>query len=128
MTIIKLAKLNGELIENLPSDMKAELIVFEEVIPDAIMTSLYVNDPVYKKERSEFLNYRPDLLKKIYQARGKKEKLSETEHWINVETDEKIQFIKKYPQFKELVESIIYKDENRNIIKIVPIDEYLANN
>ena len=128
MAIIKFAKLDIDLIKNLPSDMKSELIVFEDVIPDGIMNSLYVNDPFYKKERSEFLNYRPDILKKMYHVRGKRKKLSENDHWSNIKTNEKIQFVKNYPQFKKLIKHIEFKDENRNTIKVVPIDEYLAEN
>ena len=128
MNITRSAKLNIDLIKNLPSDMKEELITFEEVIPDGIMGSLAVNDSFYRKERSNFLNHRPNLLEKIYRARGRREELAKRNHWINVETDEEIQFVKDYPQFKPLIESVIYRDENHNVIKIVPIDEYLAEN
>lgn len=128
MTLTRSTKFNLDLIRNLPAAMKAELIVFEEVIPDNIMTSLCVNDSFYNKERMDFLNHRPDLLEKMYYARGKRKELSQHDHWINVETDEEVQFIKDYPQFKQLIESIIFRDENRNIVKIVPIDQYLAEN
>ena len=51
MSFIRYTKLNGELIRNLPSKMKAELISLEDIIPDGIMTSLCVNDPfTIKKE------------------------------------------------------------------------------
>lgn len=128
MALIRFAKLNVDLIKNLPSEMRDELIVFEELIPDGIMASLYVNDSVYKKERHDFLNYRPDLLKKIYVARGKRKRLKNIDDRINFETDEKVQFIKDYPQFKQLIESIIFRDGNSNVVKVVPIDQYLAEN
>lgn len=128
MALIRSAKLNVDLIKNLPSEMRDELIVFEEVIPDGIMNSLCVNDSFYNKKRMDFLNYRPDLLKKIYIARGKRKRLKNIDDRINFETDEKVQFIKDYPQFKQLIESIIFRDGNSNVVKVVPIDQYLAEN
>lgn len=128
MTLIKFTKLNRDLIRDLPSAMKAELIIFEDVIPDGIMNSLYVNDPFYKKERSDFLNHRDDVREKMYLARGRREELAEKQNRTNIETEEKIQFIKDYPQFKQLIDSIIYRDENLNVVKVVPIDQYLAEN
>lgn len=127
MTITRSTKLNLGLIKNLPAALKAELIVFEEVIPDGIMNSLCVNDSFYNKERMDFLNHRPDLLEKMYHVRNGRNELS-VEESINVQTDEKVQFVKDYPQFKQLIESIIFRDENLNVVKIVPIDQYLAEN
>ena len=82
----------------------------------------------WDKKRMDFLNYRPDLLKKIYIARGKRKRLKNIDDRINFETDEKVQFIKDYPQFKQLIESIIFRDGNSNVVKVVPIDQYLAEN
>ena len=135
MPRLRFSKLNGELLRNLPPDMQAELIVLEDVIPDGIMASLYVNDSFYKKERSEFLNYRDDVREKMYYARGTREELAHNDPnfnpvlaRINLKVDEDIEFIKKYPQFKPLIESIIFEDEDHNVVKEVPIDEYLAEN
>lgn len=135
MLLTRSAKLNGELIRNLPSAMKAELIIFEEVIPDGIMASLYANDPFYKKERFEFLNYRDDVREKMYYARGRREELANNDSDYdsvsargNIKTDEMVQFVKDYPQYKPLIESIIFRDENLNTVKVVPIDQYLAEN
>ena len=135
MLLTRSTRLNGELIRNLPSDMKAELINFEGVIPDGIMASLYTNDPVYKKERSEFLEYRDDIGEMMYRVRGRREELAQNDPnydsilaRLNIKTDEKVQFVKDYPQFKPLIESIVFRDENHNVVKVVPIDEYLAEN
>lgn len=127
MKLTRYTKLNLDLIRNLPSAMKSELIVFEGVIPDGIMTSLYVNDSFYKKERSGFLNHHPDLLEKMYHVRNRRNELS-VEESINAKTDEKIQFVKDYPQFKQLIDSIIFEDDNGNVVEVVPIDQYLTEN
>lgn len=124
----RFTKLNLALIKNLPSDMQSELICLEDTIPDDIMATIAFHDSVYKKERYNFLNYRPDLLQDMYQLRYQKRKACENEDFINVETDINIQFIKKYPQFKQLIEGIEYWDENLNVVKFVPIDQYLAEN
>lgn len=47
---------------------------------------------------------------------------------ISNKTYEKVQFVKDYLQFKPLIEYIIFKDENLDIVKVVPIDDYLAEN
>ena len=130
MLLTRSAKLNGDLIRNLPSDMKAELIIFEGVISDGIMASLYANDPFYKKERSEFLEYRDDIGEMMYLVRGKREELAHNDPDYdpvsargNIKTDEMVQFVKDYPKYKPLIESIIFRDENH---KVVPIDEYFS--
>ena len=128
MALIKFTKLNGDLIRNLPPELRNELIVFEDVISDGIMASLCVNDPFYKKERSDFLNHRDDVREKMYRVRGRREELSEKQNRTNIETDEAVQFIKDYPQFKQLIESIDFYDDNLNPVKVVPIDQYLAEN
>lgn len=134
MELIKVTRLDIDLIKNLPPKILAELITFEEVIPDGIMSVICEFNSFYKKERHNFLNYRPDLLEKMYHARNKRKRLAEKEEGdsvvnnINLENEEEIQFIKDYPQFKPLIESIICRDENREIVKVVPIDDYLAEN
>ena len=64
----------------------------------------------------------------MYQLRHQKKRLCESDYFINVETDMMVQFIKNYPQFKQLIEGIEYRDENRNLVKFVPINQYLAEN
>lgn len=128
MTLVKSTKLNVDFIRNLPVAMKDDLIIFEGVIPDGIMTSLCVNDAEYNKKRMDFLNYRPDLLDKMIIARNKRRRLDNVDDRIEFETDRDIQFIKDYPQFKPLIESIIYMNGVGSVVKTVPIDQYLAEN
>ena len=130
MSLTKHVRLNVDLIKNMPMDLKAELIIFEDVIPDGIMTSMYFNDPFYNKERRDFLNNRPDLLEKIYHARNQRKRLAIAKNtmMVDIETEEEIQFVKEYPQFKDLIKAIIYRDNNLDVVKVVPIDQYLAEN
>ncbi|WP_405273537.1 hypothetical protein [Methanobrevibacter sp.] len=128
MEIVKFTILNINLMEDLPLDMMNELVNLEDVIPDDLMGALYRFNKSYKRRRHDFLNYRADILQMMYEARRKRKRLAEKEYIINVHTDENVQFIREYPQFKSLINSIEYKDENRDTIKVVPIDQYLAEN
>lgn len=128
MELIRFTKVNIDFMKNLPSNIQSELIVLEDVIPDGILRPLFFHDPFFNKERRSFLNYRPDILKKMYQVRNDRERLAEKENIINLWTDENIEFIKKYPQYKQLISGIIFRDENRATVKVVPIDQYLAEN
>ena len=128
MSFTKSTKLNVDLIKELPAKMKAELIVLDDVIPDGILASLYVNNPSYKKERHDFINHHPELLDKMHIARDQQRRLEDIDDRINLETNRKIQFIKDYPQFKPLIESIIYINGVGDIVRTVPIDQYLAEN
>lgn len=128
MEYVKFTKMNLDLIKNLPSAMQAELIILEDAIPDDIMTTIYFHDPFYKKERSDFLNHRLDLIQKMHGLRHQKSERIKKEDFVNVVTDMNVQFIKKYPQFKQLIEGIEYRDDALEVVKVVPIDQYLTEN
>jgi hypothetical protein len=128
MSFTRSTKLNVDLIKDLPVKMKEELIVLNDVIPDGIMASLYVNNPSYKKKRHDFINHHPDLLDKMLIVRNQRRNLDDVDDRIMFETDNEIKFIKDYPQFKPLIESIIYMNGVGDIVKTVPIDQYLAEN
>ena len=128
MEYVKFTILDLDLIKNLPQEMRNELIYLEDVIPDDLMSTICDNDSVFNEKRGNFLEYRPDLLQMMYAARCRRKRLSEKEYIINVRTDENVQFIKDYPQFKQIIDSIKFKDENRDTVKVIPIDQYLAEN
>ena len=128
MEYVKFTKMNLDLIKNLPSAMQAELIILEDAIPDDIMTTIYFHDPFYKKERSDFLNHRLDLIQKMHGLRHQKSERIKKEDFVNVVTDMNVQFIKKYSQFKQLIEGIEYRDDALEVVKVVPIDQYLTEN
>ncbi len=128
MPFTRSTKLNVDLIKNLPAVMKEELIKLEDVIPDDIMASLYINNPSYKKKRHEFINHHPGLLEKMLIERNHKRRLNNLDDRIEFETDKEVQFVKDYPQFKPLIEAIIYMNSVGDIVKTVPIDQYLVEN
>ena len=128
MELLRFTNLDLDLIKNLPSDMRDDLIKLDDVIPDDIMSTIYSHDPTYKKERGNFLEFRPGILQQMYEFRRNRKKLTEKDHFYNVDTDLNVSFIKSYPQFKQLISSVSFLDENRNIVKVVPIDQYLAEN
>ncbi len=128
MSYIKSTKFNVELIRDLPASMKDELILLDDVIPDDIMASLYVNDLSYKERRHDFIDHHPALLEKMHIARDHKRSLDTIADRLMFEADREIQFIKDYPQFKPLIESVIYLNGSGDIVETVPIDQYLAEN
>ena len=123
----KFTQFNLDLIKNLPSDMINELIFLEDVIPDGIGSTIAFHDEFFKKGRGDFINYRPDILSKMYKARALRKERAETEGIINTRTDENVNFIKKYPQFKRLIDSIAFENNDSEVIKVVLIDEYLSD-
>ena len=92
------------------------------------MTTIAFHDEFFKKERGEFINYRPDILSKMYKARALRKERAETEGIINARTDENINFVKEHPKFKRLIDSIVFEDKDSQVVKVVPIDQYLAEN
>lgn len=127
---MKYTRYNEEFMRNLPAGMLAELITFEDVIPDFLSYSLGENNPTYKKERSLFLEYHMDIVHKMYAARGRRDEIRESNYDV-LFIYEDLEFIEKYPQFKPLIDHIEYHrfndDDTDEIIREVPIDEYLVD-
>lgn len=128
MEYVKFTRMNTTLMTNLPEDMMEKLVNLDDVIPDDVMSAIYTNNDIYKEERNHFLDYRPDLLQKMYAARRKRRRLAETGDIINIHTDENVQFVRDYPEFKNLIDHIEFCDDNLDTVKVVPIDQYLAEN
>lgn len=128
MTILRYTRCDMDFIKNMPPKFLAELSLLEDVIPDDISCDLQENK-VYHKARRCFVMRRDDLIQKIHTVRAHKYQLN-TDDYINFETDENIEFIKKYPQFKPLIDHIEYRDTGdiHTIVRTVPIDQYLAEN
>ena len=95
-----------------------------------LLGALYSFNTSYKKQRNHFLDYNPGLLQMMYKARRERKRLAETDDVINVHTNENVQFIRDYPQFKMFVDHIeqCADDKNLTTLKKIPIDEYLAEN
>jgi len=62
----------------------------------------------------------------MYRVRHERKKLAETEDIINIHTDENVQFLRDYQQFKSIISHIEFCDNTLNLVKVVPIDQYLA--
>ena len=127
MELARCIKINRGFVKNLPNHVRSELIILDDVIPDGINASLRSNDSIFNKERGYFISFNEDILQKMYDARAKVRFIPGLDG-VDKRTEQAIEFIKKYPQFKQLIESIDYVDGDFNIVKVVPIDEYLAEN
>ena len=81
------------------------------------------NHKISGRNKSNFI-----LSKQIWEINYKKEQMN-IDDYLKFEVEEDIQFVKKYPQFKPLINHIEYWDnEAEVIIKEVPLDEYLLEN
>ena len=128
MVVIKYVRCDKEFIKNMPAKILAELIILEEPIPGDLESALLRNNNTFNKERRDFVGRRDDLLKQIWEINYKKEQMN-IDDYLKFEVEEDIQFVKKYPQFKPLINHIEYWDnEAEVIIKEVPLDEYLLEN
>ena len=128
MVVIKYVRCDKEFIKNMPAKILAELIILEEPIPGDLESALLGNNNTFNKERRDFVGRRDDLLKQIWEINYKKEQMN-IDDYLKFEVAEDIQFVKKYPQFKPLINHVEYWDnEAEVIIKEVPLDEYLLEN
>lgn len=128
MVVIKYVRCDKEFIKNMPAKILAELIILEEPIPRDLESALLGNNNTFNKERRDFVGRRDNLLKQIWEINYKKDQMN-IDDYLKFEVEEDIQFVKKYPQFKPLINHIEYWDnEAEVIIKEVPLDEYLLEN
>ena len=128
MVVIKYVRCDKEFIKNMPAKILAELIILEEPISGDLESALLGNNNTFNKERRDFVGRRDDLIKQIWEINYKKEQMN-IDDYLKFEVEEDIQFVKKYPQFKPLINHIEYWDnEAEVIIKEVPLDEYLLEN
>ncbi len=127
--IMKYVRCDKEYLKNLPADIFAQLVNLKEPIPGDLLSALLTNNDSFRKERGEVIGRDEELLKKIHEIRFQKRQMSITDV-ILYEAEEDIEFVKKYPQFKPLIDHIELKqvddDGTRTIIDEIPIDEYLA--
>ena len=127
--IIRYTRCDKEFIENMPPKLLAELIILDDVIPDDLQSALIRNNKIFNKERRFVIYKNEAVCKRTDEIRFEKYQLN-TDDYLNFETDENIEFIKKYPQFKPLIDHIEYRDTGdiHPIVRTVPIDQYLAEN
>ncbi len=129
MTILRYTRCDKDFIKNMPFKLLAELITLDDVIPDDIQSALIRNNEIFNNERRHVIYRNKDVCLKTDRIRVEKYQLG-VDDYLNYETDENIEFIKKYPQFKPIIDHIEYRDTKdiHSIVTNVPIDQYLAEN
>lgn len=128
MDEVRYIRCDEEFAKNMPTKLLAELITFDGVIPDDLSSVLRRNNPVYKHERESFINIHLYIETAMYAARAELDQFDDMTDICNHETNQAIEFIKKNPQFKPLIDYIEICDadsENIDTIKTVSIDQYL---
>ncbi|WP_042708349.1 hypothetical protein [Methanobrevibacter wolinii] len=126
--VFKFLMENNEFIKNLPEDLFNELLNYNSAIPDELYGSLSKFNPEWGKLRSDRENGSWTLLSRVYMRRAKYDKLFE-EIGLDAITQDEVDFIIQYPQYKCLIKYVFYKLSNKpedfgKGIK-VPLDDFL---
>lgn len=133
MAIIKYVRYNIDFIKNMSEELLEELITLDEPIPDNFQSWILDHNPNFRKGRSEFIGRHNKILEQTWENRYKTDQLvrKSVREYLAFQLEEDIGFIKKYPQFKPIIDHIEYvtrENGNRTSLKRVPIDEYLSEN
>lgn len=113
--ISKFIRFNREFNENMSYDLLIELITLEDIIPNGIENELYDATVVFRKERSNFTDYKFDeeFEKKELELICKIQFEEDSSLQVEEELNQISEFILKYPKYKILISHIehcIYKD------------------
>ena len=114
-------------LQTMPHSLMNELISIEEPIPSRIKSMVMDYCPNFNFRRVLVIENNEDL-----KANNRKERMTyrklppgESREYRN---DLALDFIRKYPQFKPIVSHVKIMDEDFNVLKIMSIDDYLAEN
>lgn len=133
MGIIRYVRYDEDFIKNMPATLLAELIILDEPIPDNFQSYILENNPSFRKERSEVIGRSSKILQETWETRCRKKQIikESIDDYLEFECEEDIGFIRKYPQFKPIIDHIELCDgdiDGLPTIERIPIDQYLAEN
>lgn len=128
--ISKFIRFNREFNENMSYDLLIELITLEDIIPNGIENELYDATVVFRKERSNFTDYKFDeeLEKKELELICKIQFEEDSSLQVEEELNQISEFILKYPKYKILISHIehcIYKDNKFITVYNEPFENQL---
>lgn len=126
--VFKFLMEDNEFIKSLPEDLFNELLNYNGAIPDELHSSLNIFNPEWGKLRSDRENSSWTLLSRVYMCRAKYDKLFE-EIGLDAMTQDEVDFIIQYPQYKCLIKYVDYELNNDpydlESTIIVPLDDFL---
>ena len=116
-----------EFLENVPQSLMNELISIKDPIPIRISSMVMDYCFEFNLRRVLVIENNKYLKENFQNERIACRKLSpiESREYSN---ELALEFIRKYPQFKPIISHVKIMDENFNVIEIIPIDQYLAEN
>lgn len=120
MTTLKFSMFNVDFIKNMPSELLSELITLNDAIPSNLRVCVGNHNTLFDKERRKFirgLTRNNPIMIAMAKERGKSRKM-DVNTLINYSTELDLEFIEKYPQFREIIKGIEYCDEYLNTIKV----------
>ena len=116
-----------EFLENMPPRLMNELISIKYPIPIRIKSMVMDYIVEFNLRRLIAINDNEDLKGSETKEKIICRKLSPAES-REYSNELALEFIRKYPQFKPIISHVKIMDENFNVIEIIPIDQYLAEN
>lgn len=131
-------RIDIEFVKNMPADLLAELITFDDVIPDGINGQLRHWNKTFCEERGKVTNYKiedPEYYEKKLDMRygWRPDDFEQRDDDINLMDEEDIrqacEFLIQYPKYKCLLKSILYytfnKEDTLDLVYEQPFEEYL---
>ncbi len=116
-----------EFLENMPKTLMNELILVNDPIPIRIRSMVIDYIVEFNLRRLIAIEEHKYQNVQNYDERLICRKLppAESREYHN---ELALNFIRKYPQFKPIISHVRLMDENFNVLKEIPIDQYLAEN
>lgn len=121
-------RFDKEFIENMPADFFAKIVTFPHALPDFFTEFLRRYNPTLEEERYEFLDYHKEIVDEMQRQRFTIKQLIEECHDHHYSEYICVEFLKKYPEFKQLVsyvEVASYDDPWGSPSEKISLDEFI---
>ncbi len=99
-------RFDKEFIENMPADFFAKIVTFPHAIPDLFAGFIKRYNPTLGKERHDFLDYHKEIVDEMQELRFTERQLREEYNDHHDSEYVCVEFLKKYPEYKQLISHI----------------------
>ncbi len=115
--VFKTIEYDTDLMRNMDDELLNELIYLNDNIPDDLSAKLLNNNDKFDKERSIFITYHEDVLKKMWKQRYVLDQCKCMDEVSEKDIKFVMEFIEKYPQFKKFVKGINYYNKDLEVVR-----------
>lgn len=122
-------RFDREFIANMSADFFAKTVTFPHAIPDLISNFIERYNPTLGEERSEFLDYHKEIIDEMQQLRFTEKQLIEEYHDHHDSEYICVEFLKKYPEYKQLINyvDITNYDSPKGPYEKISLDDFIDN-